>query len=310
MLWCPPWLGSSRMQTGSIEGDPVRLADWAELRVLYSQGTAISWESIRTEVDVEGLLEERWEENDDDTTPDQASQSLVADAAREIQRRIDNGGKGYPFIIGRNGLELRRGINRHTPYAFCLMVSDRDYWKPGDPSARMFEDVATVALQSYLKGCAVRFGAPRDAPEREILVALQMLQERTGDPFRGTYPIKPTDKDLGLDVVGWKDFEDGEISKILVYMQCATGEDWPKKRGDLDLSQGGVWNKIMDWTTPPVKAMAIPYVVPPGGEWERMTPGLLFMDRLRIASLLPARALSIGDVDWKSWFKERYDSVL
>ena len=298
------------MQTGSIEGDPVRLADWAELRVLYSQGTAISWESIRTEVDVEALLEETWEANDPDTTPDQASQSLVADGAREIQRRIDNGGKGYPFKIGVNGLELRRGINRHTPYAFCLMVSDRDYWKPGDPSARMFEHLATKALQSYLKGCAVRFGAPREAPEHEIVIALQNLQKRTGDTFRGAYPLRATDKDLGLDVVGWKNFRDGEISKILVYMQCATGEDWPRKRGDLDLGPGGIWNKIMDWTTPPVKALAVPYVVAPGDEWGRATPGLLFLDRLRISSLLPARTLSIGDVDWKSWFKGRYDSVL
>ena len=222
---------------------------------------------------------------------------------------MDGGGRGYPFKIGEDGLELKRGINRHTPYAFCLMVSDRYYWHAGDPSSRMFEHLATEALQSYLKGTAIRFGAPRDAPEQEIMGALQRLQERTGDPFRSTYPIKPTDKDLGLDVVGWKDFEDGEVSKILVYMQCATGEDWPQKRGDLDLGTSGVWNKIMDWTTPPVKAMAIPYVVPPGGEWERMTPGLLFMDRLRIASLLPARALSIAGVDWKSWFRGRYDSV-
>ena len=298
------------MQTGSIEGDPVRLADWAELRVLYSQDTAISWESIRTEVDVEGLLEGKSEANDPDTIPDQASQSLVADAAREIQRRIDNGGKGYPFKIGRRGLELRRGINRHTPYAFCLMVSDRDYWKPGDRSARMFEHLATEALQSYLQGCAVRFGAPREAPEQEIVVALQNLQARTGDTFRGAYPLRATDQDLGLDVVGWKNFTDGEISKILVYMQCATGEDWPKKRGDLDLGPGGVWSKIMDWTTPPVKALAIPYVVAPGVDWGRATPGLLFLDRLRISSLLPARALSIADIDWKSWFKDRYDSVL
>ena len=296
------------MQTGSIEGDPVRLADWAELQVLYSKATHISWESIRTEVDVEGLLEGG--EEDGSITPDQASQSLIADAIREIRRRMDNGGKGYPFRSGQNGLELRQGINRQTPYAFCLMVSDRDYWKPGDPSARMFEHLAREALQSYLKGSAVRFGAPRDAPEQQIIVALQMLEEQTGDPFRGAYPIKSTDKDLGLDVVGWKDFDDGEISKILVYMQCATGEDWPKKRGDLDLGPGGVWNKIMDWTTPPVKAMAIPYVVPPGNEWERVTPGLLLIDRLRISSLLPARALSIEGVDWNSWFSERYASVL
>ena len=295
------------MQTGSIEGDPVRLADWAELRVLYSMNTGISWESIRTELDVEGLLESG--HTDELTTAEPASQSLLADAIREIQRRTDNGAKGYPFRIGDDGLELRPGINRRTPYAFCLMVSDRDYWTPGDPSGTMFEYIATRALQSYLHGSAIRFGAPRKAPEQQIIVALKAMEARTGDAYKGSFPIKSTDKDLGLDVVGWKDFTDGEISKLLVYMQCATGEDWPNKRGDLDLSLGGVWSKIMEWTTPPVKAMAIPYVVPSGDEWERATPGLLFMDRLRISSLLPARALSIGGVDWNSWFEMRYQAV-
>ena len=47
------------MNLSSIEGDPVRFADWAELQVLYSGATGISLESIRTEADIEGLLGEQ-----------------------------------------------------------------------------------------------------------------------------------------------------------------------------------------------------------------------------------------------------------
>ena len=290
------------MQIGSIEGDPIRFADWAELRVLYSSEIGISLESIRTEVDVEGLL---GEDSDDLGLPDEASQSLVSDTVREIQRRMAHGGKGYPFRLKNDRLELRPGIPRKIPYTFCLMVSDRDYWTSGDRSPMMFEQIASDALGAYLQGSSFRFGAPRNAPERQIMVALQRLSERTGDPLSGNYPVRSTDKDLGLDVVGWKNFLDGQTSKILVYMQCATGEDWPSKKGDLDINLGGVWNRTIVWTAPPVKAIAVPYVVAPGEEWDRVTPGLLLMDRLRISSLLPAQLVSDKGIDWSSWFTKR-----
>ena len=292
------------MHLGSIEGDPIRCADWAELQVLYSGVTGISLESIRTEADVEGLLGER-DQPGISTMPNEESEHLVAEAVREIERRAAHGGKGYPFRIHEDRLEIRPGIHRWTPYAFCLMISDRDYWTGSDPSPRMFEHIALTALQSYLQGSTIRFGAPRDAPEQQIKVALEGLAERTGDKLLSIYPVKSTDKDLGLDVVGWKDFADGATSKVLVYMQCATGEHWLGKKGDLDLGIGGVWNQTIAWTTPPVKALAIPYVVSPGDDWRRATPGLLLLDRLRISSVLPARAVSIEGFDWPAWFKSR-----
>ena len=301
------------MQIGSFERDPIRLADWAELKVLYSTATSISWESIRTEVNLEGFLDadDLFDEDylDEPALAEAAPESLLADTIREIHRRMASGGRGYPFRIQKDKLELRPGVHRRTPYAFCLMVSDRDYYTASDPAPRMFEHIASVALKSYLQGSSYRFGAPRSAPDQQIKTALIRLEEQTGDKFKNFYPIRSTDKDLGLDVVGWKDFVDSEISKLLVYMQCATGEDWPKKSGDLDLGTAGVWNKTMEWTVPPVKAMAIPYVVPPGIEWERATPGVLFLDRLRITSLLPARSVSQAviaeGVDWNLWFEER-----
>ena len=295
------------MQIGSIERNPIRSADWAELQVLYGGYGSFSFESIRTAVDTEGLLDE--EPVEVSGMPGESSQSLVADTVREIQRRMEHGGKGYPFRIRQSRLELKPGAHRKTPYAFCLMVSDRDYYSKSDPAPSMFELVASEALQYYLRGCAFKFGTPRRSPFQKIKPALEELSRLTGDTLRPSFPIKNTDKDLGLDVVGWKDFIDGKTSKVLVYMQCATGEDWGGKRGDLDLGIAGTWDKIVEWTTPPVKAMAIPYIVPPGDEWTRATPGILLMDRLRIASLLPARALSIEGIDWSSWFRDRLDSV-
>ena len=291
------------MQLGAIEGDPIRFADWAELQILYSGAASISLESIRSEVDVEGLLEH----NDSFEGPiplDEVSEHLVAEAIREIERRTADGGRGYPFRLHADSLELRPDVDRWTPYAFCLMVSDRDYWTPGDPSSRMFEHIASRALESYLQGSAMRFGAPREASERNIEVALRHLEERTGDRLISMYPVKSTDKDLGLDVVGWRNFDDCRTSKLLVYMQCATGEDWLSKKGDLDLS---VWNQIMVWTVAPVKALAIPYVVSPGLDWARATPGLLLLDRLRISSMLPATTVCIDGLDWHEWFKRRVD---
>ena len=293
------------MDLRSIEKDPVRLADWAELQILYSEESWFSLESIRTEADIEGLLTEN-DHNDMHSLPNEESELLVSQTVREIRRRAEYGGKGYPFRIHGERLELRPGAHRCTPYAFCLLVCDRDYWSDGDPSTWMFEQVASQALQSYLQGCSLLFGWPRKDLPQNIDSALDELARRTGDTRISVYPTKSTDKDLGLDVVGWKDFADSYTSKVLVYMQCATGEDWKGKRGDLDLS-GGIWHQVISWTTPPVKALAIPYIVRPGDDWKRVTPGLLLMDRLRISSVLPARALSIQEID--DWFNYRLELV-
>ena len=61
------------MRISSIEGDPVQLADWAELELLYSGGTELSLESIRTQLDFEGLLGD--DPTDDSDTSDEAAQS-------------------------------------------------------------------------------------------------------------------------------------------------------------------------------------------------------------------------------------------
>jgi hypothetical protein len=297
------------MPLSSKERDPSRVADWAERQILYSGDRGIAIEAVRTEVDAEGLLTEQ-DFPEVPIFPNELSERLVSEAVREIKRRTENAGQGYPFRISMGRLELRRGVSRWNPYTFCLLVADRDYYEQGDGSARMFEHLASNALASYLGGSAVRFGEPRDTMPDDINQALDALANATGDQrIVGMYPVQLTDQDFGLDVAAWKNFSDGQTSKILVYMQCATGENWESKRGEPDLAAGGTWNKIISWTTQPVKAMAIPYVVPPGERWSRATPGLLLLDRVRIASVLPTRLASLNGVDWVTWSKQRVKQV-
>ena len=297
------------MLLNSKEKDPARVADWAELQILYSSGTGIALEAVRSEAEVEGLLDEK-DSPDVQMLPHDMSETLVSEAVREIERRAQSSANGYPFNISHGRLELRPGARRWNPYTFCLLVADRDYYVKGDISARLFEHLATKALESYLEGKAIRFGEPRDTLPDDINQAIDHLANMTGDQrIAGNYPVRLTDQDFGLDVAAWKNFPDGETSKVLVYMQCATGQNWLSKKNDLDLTMAGTWNQIIRWTTPPLKALAIPYVVLPGQLWRRAAGGLLLLDRVRIASVLSPRLTSFDGVDWVKWCKERVEQV-
>ena len=195
-----------------------------------------------------------------------------------------------------------------NPYVFCLLVCDRDFYTSGDRSPRIFEYVSAAALESYLRGSSLRFGFPRDEENMPVNIqaALDELARLTGDRRNvGGFQVQPTDKDLSLDVVGWKDFIDERTSKVVVYMQCATGENWKSKRNDLDLNAGGWWNRIIVWAHPPLKALAIPYVIGSDDEWDRANGGLLIMDRLRICSVLSVCIQSVDESDWSEWCENR-----
>ena len=194
------------------------------------------------------------------------------------------------------------GDSSWNPYLFCLLVSDRQFYSPTDRSPRLFEHLACEALASYLTGDAIRFGDPRDTMPIGIHDALDELCRLTGDRrISEGIEVNATDKDLGLDVVGWKDFNDGQRNKLQVYMQCATGENWTGKRGEPDIE---IWCKILLWNMDPVRALAIPYVASEE-EWEREGAGILLMDRLRLALLLAGMTLPDQERGWSVWCEER-----
>ena len=292
------------MQLNPAERDPVKVADWLELEALYSKAKRFSLEALRSYIDTDGTLLEEGDEGEAvGLLPQELSESLVADADVEITRRKQIVDRAYPFEKASGMLRLRSNLRSYTPYIFCLLVSDRDFYFPGDKdTSRLFEHLTREAIVAYLGGEAVRFGEPRDTMPLGIRDAIDELARITKDKKVDVYPVNDTDKDLGLDVAGWKNFSDGYLSKIEVYMQCATGENWSKKKEDCKLA---IWDKILTCYNDRLRGLAIPYVLTGGEEWEREACGLLFMDRLRIASVLSGKKLPDDEYKWWEWCEGR-----
>lgn len=300
------------MQLDPAERDPVEAADWLELETLYSGEDSLSFEALCARITMQGTLkkeseadsESNGEERERDYEADKGD-LLIGDTIAEIDRRFSILGDAYPFQRKGRVLALKKGSENCVPYLFCLLVADREYYSPSDPvSARLFEHLVTQALAAYMGGKAIRFGSPRDTMPSGVNDAINELSRLIGDERIGEYPVNATDKDLGLDVVGWHDFPDKRKSKLEVFMQCATGDDWEGKRCQCDLSE---WQGILFCTNDRLRGLAIPYVVADEREWKRAIYGLLFMDRVRISS-----AINAGDLPertWADWCKARIKEV-
>jgi len=296
------------------ERDPVQAADWLELETLYSENGSMPYEAVLAQIDTDasmleeppgdGEIEDMTEENHvlDPVTRSQ-SELLLADALAEIDRRALIATDGYPFEKSDRVLLLKSDPKQYTAYIFCLLVADRELYSPREQrSTRLFEHLVREALAEYMSGKAVRFGSPRDTMPVNIDDAIDELARFMGDERFAQYPVNATDKDLGLDVAGWRSFPDDRLSQLEVFMQCATGEDWEGKKADCNLN---VWQAILCCSNERMRGLAIPYVVANNAEWRRAAWGLLFMDRLRIVSVLNDRVLPEQQFRWWSWCRDR-----
>ena len=296
------------MRLSAGERDTVKAADWLEAQVVYSGSGVSSLEQLRSQITLESELDDEEDLEDHDLTdsedaPSGPSERLASNTANEIQRRIALCGDAYPFDF-ENGLLM---WNRHgewaDPYIVCLLASDREYYKAGDDTALVFEHLTTLAVKEFLGGCAIRFGAPRDTMPRAFREAVSKLAELTATKLLNGWATYSTDQDLGLDVVGWKPFPDEFNNRLQIYVQCATGEGWlEEKKGEPDVE---TWNGILLRGVPPVRDLAIPYVVDDSDKWQRDIGNRLLLDRLRIACTLHGTQLQDGPVLWSDWAKKR-----
>ena len=292
------------------ERDSVKAADWLETEALYSGNAKASLEQLRSQVVLEGELEEVEDQEDHDLEPSEdvpsgPSERFASNAASEIKRRIDICGDSYPFSLKDGQILWLRPDRLADPYIICLLAADRELYKPGDDTAVTFEHLTTLALKSFLGGSAVRFGAPRDTMPRAIDDAILELGRLTFGKRVAGWSTYPTDHDIGLDVVGWKEFPDQHNNQLQVYVQCATGEGWlEEKKGEPNLE---IWRGLIHLGMPPVLALAIPYVVNDEEKWQRNIAGRLLLDRLRIAFSFGEQVLQDDVVNWSDWAQGRVE---
>jgi hypothetical protein len=252
--------------------DPISLADWLEIMALTApDGDASAG-------DMGPPLRRLGEAN---------PEPLIARVFTEIDRRVKAAGDAYPFVRGNNVITRRGDAAAYVPYVFCLLLSYFK-WKARKNVAHnpwlMFEEMAHVAAREYLNApnTSLLFGTSARKKQANFRGAVDDLcvRLREGDGF---YDQKTHAKDDKLDVVVWKDFPDNAPSQLVLFGQCAGGDDWRKKVAELqpDAFSKQWMNRTL--ISPVVRSFYIPHRIEPES-WELWArkAGILF-DRCRIA---------------------------
>ncbi|HEF4742665.1 TPA: hypothetical protein SAO08_002497 [Burkholderia multivorans] len=218
----------------------------------------------------------------------------------------------------------RRGEWRDFPaYAFCLALScgsyvyprwARDYGYDSSVQGSLFERVAHHSLLNMLPGWRIqRVGWAPDNPVRlyeiidDIVSSLNEVAGSEIDVYVDSHA-----NELGLDLLAAYSFGDENASSPLLMIQCASGKDWQRKRHTPDLT---VWNKIINFNSPPVKGFVIPYSFTDKQEFRKEATKVngVFLDRYRL--LNPNRAAAhVWDVpdlnaDLVEWVGPRIEAL-
>lgn len=214
-------------------------------------------------------------------------QELVQVATMEVERRISNCGRTYPFELdGRGVLQARRRADSSV-YVFMLLLTVRSSQAIPLGERKLFEQISAEVAATYLGGgenvLRVCFGFPR-GDGSGFADSLRGLCDKVGE---GSVNLEAegisTQNDGGVDLVAVKRFPDRRMGQLTMFAQCATGRHWMDKLSDL---QPKTFMKLWmaeQLAVDPIKALFVPVAIEEN-RWRKvaMAAGIPF-DRTRIA---------------------------
>ena len=263
--------------------DRLKFADWIELTALLSADRNASTGDLSSALAAGSLVDQ--EGYEDEAARREAIEMQVLDVFRELEARSVAAAEAYPFTLENTGVvTVNIGADQFSAYTFCLCLS----YVPGKTKVgqlypyRMFEELAAVAARNFVGGEAVRFASPRlHLPKRftPALAAICAMMAKGSTRIRAQRAAK----DAKLDVVAWRHFPDRLPGKLLLFGQCAAGEEWEDKLGELRPDDFcGAWLSEQP-ASQRVRAFFIPHRVV-NVRWEDAArSGGLFFDRCRLA---------------------------
>ena len=261
-----------------IDTTPHALADTAELRALQDSNLTYSLDDFRIRLRQIGPSQEVVEDEEE------ALSLAVADARRQIRNRAQVLGSAYPFELDGLVLTANAEWTQRPAYTFLLLLTVL-MWDGRRTGTALFEHVVADALGAYLGGESLRFGAPRSAPvPPNTKRALTYLARKLGERRSRDIDVRPSDKDMGLDAVAWKDLPDEDPGKVILFGQCATGSGWQSKIGELSLER---WRGLIATKVTPVRVFAVPWTLDSQTRNTMQDSGSIVFDRLRIAGVRP-----------------------
>jgi hypothetical protein len=190
----------------------------------------------------------------------------VDNAFRELTRRascLDNAGS---YEVQHLRLRRRKRWDEVPAYSFCLMLSLRVLYRSRfrqfgnyTDQGLLFERLTAESL-GRLGWVAHSTAWSRQATDG-FRKRVEDLATHLGEACLAHQLDKWADehaKDGGLDIVCHLPFPDRWSGRPLLYVQCASGEDWKDKRATPNLS---LWQKLLDTATHPRRGIAIPFAL-------------------------------------------------
>ncbi len=267
--------------------NPLRLADWLELTALLAPDGNSSVGDLERALAASGVLQGGGPEDTDDLSGRDAASLKCLEVFRELEARDRAAAEAYAFQLDPKGVLLRRHETTHfSAYVFCLCLSYTRFTHiPGSRTfpRRYFEDLACLAAQNYLNGESVRFAAPRTVLPGRFYEALDQLCRLMieGGPHRRR--DRQAGQDRKLDVVAWRHFPDRQAGKVLMFGQCASGDDWADKLGELNPDAFCKSLLVGQPISPFIRAFFMPHRVE-SADWEdTCRQGGIVFDRCRLA---------------------------
>ena len=200
------------------------------------------------------------------------------------------GEKNYPFNITKGSVTTKNEIY-NSPYLFMLLLTK--YGHDAGPSnidgSKLFEELCATALKNYLNNETSRslvFGFPRRLTADGFKPALDRVSLDLGEGDGSTSrPTSNDQKDAKLDIVAWKPFLDDRKGKLIIFGQCATGDNWKEKRSELIAPSD--WCRLWLRDTPavlPIKSFFVPHRIGEKDWFESCVYAGILFDRCRISN--------------------------
>ncbi|MEE4208497.1 MAG: hypothetical protein V2I43_04430 [Parvularcula sp.] len=241
---------------------------------------------------------------------DLAVDDAVGQVQEEVERRIAMMGALYPFTLSGGLLAYKPSSSGF--YEFCLAASlSRNITSGlhvGLP--RTFERLSALLVARAFGSAAehLHLGSPRDVEiGTTFRLAMGKAHERTKEWFWGPDYGLPEERshtgDEGVDFVVWKRPPDRRIGSLFVLGQCACGDDWNTKFGDINLTKYRRWFRPLSYVEP-VRAFSTPYHLGDGWLIEALPQAGLIFDRARLTILAEQFA---EDTDYASWQQQISD---